>query len=207
MYFESVCVASFVSLCLCCANCSVLPCRVFSCLVWSKSLIVHKGARVSIFTSARWARLSQPTVETTPVKSMLSYPHEPDDRMCVIAKRLGCFHRLAHAAGHGNFLGASATRRTLLLCLFTAATSFHIFGDTCPSGAAARCPAGRVTSVRQRRTSQSNFLESQRHFCNTPSVRHIFFRTKHPTLPKSFFFCCHSAPGIETCENLKNVNT
>ena len=58
----SLCVLRLLCpLCLCCANCSVLRCRVFSCLVWSKSLIVHKGARVSIFTSARWARLSQPT--------------------------------------------------------------------------------------------------------------------------------------------------
>ena len=36
-------------------------------------------------------------------------------------------------------------------------------------------PAGRLTSVRQRRTSQSNFLESQCHFCNFQSVdnRHL----------------------------------
>ena len=170
----SLCVLRLLCLCVFVAQ-IVVSCPAVSSLASS-------GLRALLFTRGPGSQFSllpdgpgfhnPPTLETTPVKSMLSYPHEPDDRMCVIAKRLGCFHRLAHAAGHGNFLGASASRRTLLLCLFTAATSFHIFGDTCPSGAAARCPAGRVTSVRQRRTSQSNFLESQRHFCNTPSVRH-----------------------------------
>ena len=44
---------------------------------------------------------------------MLSCPHWPHrHRICVIAKRLGCLHRLAHAAGHGHFQGASTSGRT-----------------------------------------------------------------------------------------------
>ena len=43
-------------------------------------------------------------------------PHGPSwpcpHGMWVIAKRLGCLRWLAHAAGHGHFLGASTTWRT-----------------------------------------------------------------------------------------------
>ena len=42
-----------------------------------------------------------------------SCPHWPHrHRMCVIAKRLGCLHWLARAAGHGHFKGASTSGRT-----------------------------------------------------------------------------------------------
>ena len=37
-------------------------------------------------------------------------------RMCVIAKRPGSLHRLAHAAGHGCFLRASTSRRSVFFC-------------------------------------------------------------------------------------------
>ena len=42
-------------------------------------------------------------------------PLEPcNNRMCVIAKRLGSLHELAHAAGYGHFFGASTTRRSVI---------------------------------------------------------------------------------------------
>ena len=119
--------------CVCC----VLPHRVFSCLVWS-SCLVHKGSGSHFHfcprpcsSTHRWARRSQPTnTGDHAVKSVLPYPHQPDDhRMCVIAKRLGCLHRLTHAARLGYFFGASMTRRTLPLGLFTAATSIRKFRD------------------------------------------------------------------------------
>ena len=61
--------------------------------------------------------------------SLCSDAPEPcNNRMCVIAKRLGSLHRLAHAAGRVHFLGASMTPRTVfLICSrpFTLRTSIQ----------------------------------------------------------------------------------
>ena len=51
---------------------------------------------------------------TSDAWSALSCPYWPCCcRMCVIAERLGCLQRLAHAAGHGHVSGASRTRRAV----------------------------------------------------------------------------------------------
>ena len=48
------------------------------------------------------------------VSSVLSCPLWPcTHRMCVIAKRLGSLHWLAHAARHGHFQGVFTSRRTV----------------------------------------------------------------------------------------------
>ena len=57
--------------------------------------------------------------------------------MCVVAKRVGCLHRLAHAAGHGHFSSASTTRRTVCsICsrTFTLRSSIHLLLDVAVLG-------------------------------------------------------------------------
>ena len=108
------------------------------------------------------------------------------------------------------------TKRTLPLGMFSAATSFHKFGDNYPSRAAVLCLFQRVFSAppgvrllfgrdgRARRT----FMKANATFA-IPKVFamyiwHIFgpshqflrpFRTEHPTLPNSGFFFGHGEEG------------
>ena len=112
MYLESACVVSVASCPIVCPLVSSSPCD-----------FVHLGSGAHFHccpppcsSTLQWAQRSQPTDsgDRSSVQSVFSCPHQPgDNRMCVIAKRLGCLRWLAHAAGHGIFLGASTSRRSV----------------------------------------------------------------------------------------------
>ena len=52
-----------------------------------------------------------PSTWSPSIAKHCSRPPQRDHRMCLIAKELGCLHRLTHAAGHGHSSSASASGR------------------------------------------------------------------------------------------------
>ena len=103
----------------------------------------HNAGTVWLFLCACWfTQESGSHVHLCPRPYTLCSPcaHGPSwpcsHRKCVIARRLGCLRWLAHAAGHGHFFGASATRRTVSFFSFTTTHTTNLkskIGDGFPS--------------------------------------------------------------------------
>ena len=77
--------------------------------------VLHSLLPASLFEHLSIGRTTHPTTQwTTPLRGPCSDAHiRQVTTACVSSPRgLGCLHKLAHAAGHGHFFGASTTRRT-----------------------------------------------------------------------------------------------
>ena len=177
----SLCVLRLLCLCVFVAQIIVSCPAVFS--------LASSGLRALLFTRGPGSQFSllpdgpgfhnPPTLETAPVKSMLSYPHEPDDRMWAPpqpgAHFFVSFHRSNIVPHIWRYLsvrgGCPLPRRPCDFCSAETDESVELSRKPTPLLQHPNCSPQALGA------RSAPFID----FC-------VFFRTKHPTLPNSFVF-------------------